>query len=175
MKRIMVMGVSAGAGKSTFARRLGEKLGINVYHLDRFFWEPGWKQASLEDFKRRQQDVTVQDEWILEGNYSITYDLRTQRADTIVYLEAPLMVCLYRVVKRWFLNRGKTRVDMGEDCTEKLDFEFIKFIVTTYHSRKKKMRIRFQEFQMLDPENRVIVLKDRKTIKSFLNHLPNNK
>ncbi|MFZ0474158.1 MAG: topology modulation protein, partial [Halobacillus sp.] len=47
MKRIMVMGISAGAGKSTFARQLGDQLNISVFHLDVFYWKPGWIEAGL--------------------------------------------------------------------------------------------------------------------------------
>ncbi|MDQ0272841.1 adenylate kinase family enzyme [Cytobacillus purgationiresistens] len=35
--RIMVIGVSAGAGKSTFARKLGDALHLPVYHLDSYY------------------------------------------------------------------------------------------------------------------------------------------
>jgi adenylate kinase family enzyme len=37
MKRVLVVG-SGGAGKSTLARRLGGRLGVEVIHLDRFYW-----------------------------------------------------------------------------------------------------------------------------------------
>jgi adenylate kinase family enzyme len=49
MRRIIVIGIP-GAGKSTFARRLGDKLNLPVYHLDRYFWSPGWKASSPEAF-----------------------------------------------------------------------------------------------------------------------------
>ncbi|ARI79049.1 P-loop NTPase family protein [Halobacillus mangrovi] len=171
MKRIMVMGVSAGAGKSTFARKLGEKLGINVYHLDRFYWEPGWKEASVEDFTRRQQEAMNQEEWILEGNYQSTYRIRADKADTIIYIDMPLSICLYRVFKRWLIHRGKSRPDLGEGCPDKLDFEFIKFIVTTYHARKKKMYKRLQDFQEIGGQKKVIALKGRKAVKTYLENL----
>ena len=113
MKRIMVLGVSAGAGKSTLARQMGEALDIDVFHLDRFFWKPGWFEASEEEFAAKQQEVVQRAAWIIEGNYSGTYDLRAERADTIVYVELPLHICLYRVVSRWWHNRGQTRDDIG--------------------------------------------------------------
>jgi adenylate kinase family enzyme len=50
MKRIMIIGISPGVGKSTFARRLGELLQVEVYHLDAYFWKPNWVEASLEEF-----------------------------------------------------------------------------------------------------------------------------
>ncbi|MCA1012506.1 topology modulation protein [Halobacillus halophilus] len=168
MKRIMVMGISAGAGKSTFARQLGDQLNIRVYHLDAFYWKPGWIEAGFPEFKSKQEEVVERDSWIIEGNYSSTYDLRASHADTIIYLELPLLLCLYRVIKRWWLHRGKTRADMGEGCEEKLDLEFIKFIVTTYHPRKKKMKKRLEAFQSMSPDKKIIALKSRKEIRDFL-------
>ena len=171
MKRIMVMGVSAGVGKSTFARRLGGKLDINVYHLDALYWKPNWIEASLEEFTAKQQEIVAQDKWIMEGNYSNTYDIRIKKADTIIYLELPLAVCLYRVIKRWMLHIGKTRSDMGSGCKEKLDYEFLKFICTTYRSRKKKMQERFQSIQAAGDQINIITLKSKKEIHSYLETL----
>ncbi|MGP4062822.1 topology modulation protein [Halobacillus sp. H74] len=168
MQRIMVLGVSSGVGKSTFAKELGRLLDIEVYHLDRFYWEPGWKEAALEDFKARQQEVVQKKAWIIEGNYSNTYDIRADKADMIIYLELPLHVCLFRVFKRRFTYRGKTRADMGEGCEEKLDADFLKFIWKTYYPRKKKMQQRFQGFQNIGQQKDVIQLKSKKEIDTFL-------
>jgi len=82
----MVLGISAGVGKSTFAQQLGDRLNISVYHLDAFYWKPGWIEAGLPEFKSKQEEVVVRDSWIIEGNYSSTYDLRASYADTIIYL-----------------------------------------------------------------------------------------
>lgn len=168
MNRIMVMGVSAGVGKSTFARELGDILNIDVHHLDRFYWRPNWVEAPLEEFSNSQQEVVAQDQWIIEGNYGSTYEIRAQYADTIIYLELPLYVCLYRVFKRWISHIGKTRPDMGEDCKEKLDYQFIHFICTTYHRRKKQMRDRFQAFEEDSSDKRVIILKNKAEIREYL-------
>ncbi len=170
MKRIMVVGVSAGVGKSTFASELGKALNRKVYHLDAFYWKPNWVEAPTEEFSKAQQDLVTQEEWIIEGNYTATFEIRTERADTMIYLELPLSVCLYRVIKRWLTNLGKTRPDMGAGCTEKLDWAFIKFICTTYYSRKKSMKDHFQSFLRLDPQNEVIILKGKPAIQSYLDH-----
>lgn len=168
MKRIMVVGVSAGVGKSTFARKIGDKLDLPVHHLDRYHWKPGWIEADKEEFREALEKVVVEDAWVIEGNYSSTFDLRLSRADTIIYLELPLRVCLYRVLKRWLTNLGKTRPDMTEGCPERMEWEFLKFIVTTYSRRKTEMRQRIGRFLERDPRNQSFVLVGQKQIDGFL-------
>lgn len=171
MKRIMVIGVSAGVGKSTFARELAGSLGINVYHLDSLYWKPGWVEASLEEFKKAQREIVMENTWIIEGNYSKTFDIRTERADTIIYLELPRYTCLYRAVKRWVMNIGKTRPDMGEGCKEKLDWGFLKYIYTTYKSRKRNMKERLYALQTQEHIKDIIILKSKHEIESYLESL----
>ncbi|HZH60979.1 MAG TPA: topology modulation protein [Metabacillus sp.] len=166
---MMVIGVSAGAGKSTFARKLSEILQIGVYHLDTMFWEPGWVEASFEDFRSRQHEIiNNHHEWIIEGNYRNTFDMRVEAADTIIYLEKPLSVCLYRVLKRWLTYIGKDRPDRALGCDEKIDAAFIKFILKTYFQRKKRMR---QQLQKLKSSKQVFILTTDKEIEFFLKSL----
>ncbi|MGV3463715.1 MAG: topology modulation protein [Heyndrickxia sp.] len=168
MERIMVIGVSAGVGKSTFARKLGEMLNKKVYHLDSYYWKPGWVECPLEEFRNAQKEIVQHTEWIIEGNYSNSFDIRTEVCDTIIYLELPLVVCLYRVIKRWLTNIGRTRPDLGEGCPEKMEWKFLKFIYTTYYPRKKKMADRFQN---LSSEKTIIVLKNKKEIREYLENI----
>lgn len=171
MKRIMVIGVSAGAGKSTFARQLGRILDIEVHHLDTLYWKPGWVEATLDEFSAGQKDMAKKDQWIIEGNYSSTQRIRSEHADTIIYLEVPLALCLYRVVKRWWANRGKTRPDLGEGCPEKINWDFIWFILSTYHRRKRNLAARLRLLQSAGPEKSVHILKGKKEIQAFLNEI----
>lgn len=166
MKRIMVIGVSPGVGKSTFAESLGKALNIPAVHLDSLFWKPGWVEASVEEFKDAQRKVVEMESWVIDGNYSNSYDVREPYADSVIYLELPLRLCLYRVIKRYWKNRGTTRPDLGEGCTEKLDVEFLKFIVTTYKRRKKQMADRLRRYE--EEGKTVIVLKSKKEIADYL-------
>lgn len=162
----MVIGVSPGVGKSTFARRLGGVTGIEVTHLDRFYWKPNWVEATLEEFSAVQQQVVQNEQWIIEGNYSSTIPIREPHADTVIYLELPLRVCLYRVLKRRVQFHGKTRNDVGEGCKEKIDKAFLKFIVSTYDARKKKMIERMQRYA--EEGKTVHYLKTSAQIEGFL-------
>jgi adenylate kinase family enzyme len=171
----MVIGISAGVGKSTFARKLGKSLNISVFHLDALYWKRDWVEAPLEEFSKAQQEIVNQDQWIIEGNFINTFEIRAEHADTIIYLELPLHVCLYRVVKRWLMNIGRTRPDMGEGCKEKLDWDFIKFIYTTYYPRKKKMNERFKSFQSLGSKKEIIILKSKQEIHSYLENIKRQK
>ncbi|MFD1032229.1 P-loop NTPase family protein [Metaplanococcus flavidus] len=169
MKKIIVAGVSAGVGKSTFARKLGNELDLSVHHLDAFYWKSGWIERDKEEFKKIQRQLVEADQWIIEGNYASSMEIRLAQADTFIYLELPLRVCIYRVLKRWIDNQGKTRPDMAEGCSEKMDKEFLKFIMTTYASRKKAMRKRAADFEASGPDRKAIILQSKKQINNFLN------
>lgn len=166
MNKVMVIGVSAGVGKSTFARQLGKMAGIEVIHLDRLYWKPNWVEAAAEEFSAAQQQVVQNDQWIIEGNFTGTFTIREPHADTVIYLELPLRVCLYRVLKRRVQFHGKTRNDIGEGCKEKIDKAFLKFILTTFGPRKKTMRERIRRYK--EEGKTVHYLKTSAQIDGFL-------
>lgn len=168
MKKIIVAGVSAGAGKSTFAKNLSDRLDIPVHHLDSFYWKAGWVERDPLEFREKQQQLVAGDTWIIEGNYASTMDIRLAEADTFIYLELPLRVCIYRVLKRWIQNYGETRPDMAEGCAEKMDKEFLKFIITTYAARKRTMRQRAIDFQASGPDRKSVILQTQKQMDGFL-------
>lgn len=84
MRRIAVIGCG-GAGKTTLSRELGEILKLPVYHLDSFFWNPGWVPTPPEEWRRIQEELVSRDEWIMDGDYGGTLDIRFGRADTIIF------------------------------------------------------------------------------------------
>src|SRR5689334_18174445 len=94
-KRVVVMG-GAGAGKSTFARLIGERLGIPVTHLDRLLFEPGWRRVERTDFEARLAELAAAEAWVADGTYGESDRTLLPRADLIVWLDQPTPLRLYR-------------------------------------------------------------------------------
>jgi adenylate kinase family enzyme len=127
MKRILVIGPS-GAGKSTLAVKLGERLGLPVHHLDRLFWQAGWVETDKSEWRRKQAAVAERAEWIIDGTYDSTLEMRLPRADTVVLLDFPRTVCMRRSLWRIFSGWGRQRPDTGDGCPERWDWSFIKWV-----------------------------------------------
>ena len=147
MRRVLVIG-PGGAGKSTFARQLGEALNIEVKHLDKFYWQAGWTKPSNHDWLKTVAELTSGDSWILDGNFGGTLELRLNRCDTIIVLDMPRLLCLWRVTKRRLLYGNRSRPDMAEGCAEKLDLEFISWVWN--YSRRSRPRV----VKLLDEHSR---------------------
>lgn len=127
MKRIAVIGPS-GAGKSTVARQLAAMLHIPVIHLDAYYWQPGWTATPSETWQAKQEELVQAETWIIDGNYSSTLDIRLAKADIIIMLDYPRLLCLYRVLKRCLYYQGRTRPDLNEGCPERIDWKHLKWI-----------------------------------------------
>ena len=100
-RRVVVTGL-AGSGKSTLAVALAARTGLPVVHLDLSFWKPGWVAPSEQEWRNKQRVVLAGDEWIADGNYHETLDLRLGRADTLVVLDMPWWRCSGRALLRGF-------------------------------------------------------------------------
>lgn len=123
MKRILVIGCP-GAGKSVFARRLREKLNLPLYYLDMIWHKPDKSTCSREEFDRKLRKILEKDEWIIDGNYLRTLEMRLKEADTVFLLDYPLEVCLAGARERI----GKKREDLPWFEAE-LDEEFRQWIL----------------------------------------------
>ena len=71
MKKILVIG-SGGSGKSTFARRLGARLSLEVIHLDAHHWRAGWVAPPKDEWRRQVEELTRRESWVMDGNFSGT-------------------------------------------------------------------------------------------------------
>lgn len=117
IKRIAIIG-SPGSGKSTMAKKLGEITGIEYHHLDKYYHNANWVPKPKEEFRNIVSELASKDEWIMDGNYRGTLDLRVNRADLVIFLNYSSVFSIYRIYKRIFkskLGRVK-RTDIPEDC-----------------------------------------------------------
>ena len=164
MKKILVIG-SGGAGKSTFAKRLGKILNIEVIHLDSLYWRPDWVETPKQEWKKRVEHLIAGDSWIMDGNYSGTLELRVEACDTVVFFDIARVTCLWRVIKRSVEYRNKIRPDMAEGCRERFDLEFIRW-VWNYKKRTRPKIVRILAENAHDKE--VIWLRSGAEAERFL-------
>ena len=126
-QRIMIVGCS-GSGKSTLARKLAEATGLPLVHLDRLWWREGWQHISREEFDVLLRAEVEKDQWIIDGNFDRTMDIRLEKCDAVIFFDLPRMVCIMSVIKRVISSYGRTRPDMGSGCPERFDLSFLKFV-----------------------------------------------
>ncbi len=168
--KISVIGYS-GSGKSTLAQKLGERLSLPVLHQDSVHWLPGWRErdpAESDGIVNAFLDAHPEG-WIIDGNYrKMAYARRMAEADKIVCLEFSRLTCLYRVIKRWLTNWGKTRPDMGEGCTEKVDWAFVRWVLRD--GRSPAIRQRRRALREQYPEKYVLLTR-QKDVDRFLREM----
>lgn len=139
MQRVMIIG-QPGSGKSTLARAMGARTGLPVVHIDRIHWMPGWQERPAPEKGRLCAEVHAQDAWIFEGGHSRTWGERLDRADTLIWLDFPLWLRYWRVVKRTLRHHGRTRPDLPDNCPERFSREFLKWIWDTRHTSRAGMQ-----------------------------------
>lgn len=92
-KKIMIIG-SPGSGKSTFARKLRDKSGLPLFYLDMIKHKPDRTEILREEFNIKLAEIIKMSEWIIDGNYQRTLEVRMEKADTIILFDLPTEVCL---------------------------------------------------------------------------------
>ncbi|MEM1321240.1 MAG: hypothetical protein AAGG75_13375 [Bacteroidota bacterium] len=163
MKRVLVIGCS-GSGKSTFATELARRTGLELIHLDQHYWKPHWIEPSKAEWTSISHQLTQKDHWVMDGNYGSTMDQRIERADTVIYLNMPTWLCLYRILKRWLQFRGRTRPSLPSDCPEKMDWTFFHYVLTFRQIRERGL---LQKLADLPEGKRGIVLRSPQAVRAF--------
>jgi adenylate kinase family enzyme len=113
-KRILICG-HAGRGKSTFAQKLSEKLGIQHYTTDDFFYKvkfnvPNEREESVQLIKR----VYEMDSWIMDGTTSRLIKPGIERADVIFVLKFKNIIPQYYfIIKRSIFRKDSLRGTWG--------------------------------------------------------------
>ena len=162
MKKIIVIGCP-GSGKSTFSKSLHKITKIPLYHLDMLFWNEDKTTVEKSFFLDRLLKVIENSEWIIDGNYGSTMELRIQKCDTVIFLDYPLDVCLDGIKER----KGKTRSDMPWIEGDEDDAEFVEFI-KNYNSQSRPKVI---ELLKRYSHKNIYIFSNRIQAKKFLNKL----
>lgn len=165
MQRIMIIGC-AGAGKTTLAQNLAERLSIPWFSLDKLHWKQGWVSTDKTIMAIRQQEVLAGDHWIIEGNYTGIISDRLACADTIIFLDFPLYICLPRVLWRCWKYRGRVRPHMAAGCSENFDPEFLRYVIAFRKERRPEL---FKLFDTFDGKQ--IRLTRKSAVTGFLQSL----
>jgi adenylate kinase family enzyme len=168
VKRVLVIG-TGGSGKSTVARRLAQRTALPLIHLDAHYWRPGWQPTPPDEWHAKVHQILRGQTWIIDGNYGGTLDLRLAACDTVIFLDLPRIVCLWRVLKRQVRYLGRTRPELSPGCPERLSWEFLTWI-WTYPSRRRGDILK--RLAGLDQLKRVVILRSSAEVEQFIVGVP---
>jgi len=164
MQRIMIIGCG-GSGKSTIAKQLQHLLKLELIHLDAHFFTGNWVEIDRDEWQTLNQTLVKKQAWIMDGNYGSTMHMRIDRADTIIFMDFPTTVRLWRVFWRTFRNHGTARPDMPPECRERFSWQFFHYILMYNPTRRKGI---LKKLDAVRPEKRIEILRNNRQVKAFL-------
>ena len=167
------MGYSA-SGKSTLAKILGEIFNIPVLHLDKVNFLPNWKERKKEESNLIVENFLKENKnFIIEGNFSkFAFDLRIKLSDKIIFLDFDRKTCLMQAIERYNKYKGTVRDSMSEGCYEKLDWDFLHWIL---FGGRTKERIKKNKILLETNKDKSIILKNREEVNEFIKKVKENK
>lgn len=168
MNRILIVG-SGGAGKTTLAIQLAKLLNLEVIHLDQHYWNSGWRENTPEEWNAKVQNLIAKDRWVMDGNYSGTLEIRAKSADTIIFLDFSTWTCLWGIFWRRIQYHGRTRPSMPENCPERLDGEFFRYVGNYRRTRRGPMLERLKRYT--SQNTKVLIFRNRREVRKWMKHL----
>lgn len=159
MEKVIIIGCP-GAGKSTFARKLKEKTGLPLFYLDMIWHKPDGTNIFRDEFDGKIKEIMKKEQWILDGNYIRTLEMRLKECDTVFLLDYPLELCLEGASSRI----GKERPDMPWIESE-LDLEFRQFIVDFPRDSLPKI---YELLKKYEKEKELHIFRKREDAEEYL-------
>lgn len=159
MEKIIIIGCP-GSGKSTFARKLRDKIGIPLYYLDLIWHKSDKSNVSSDEFDEKLLEILGKDRWIIDGNYNRTMEMKLQKCDTVFLLDFPTELCLEGVKSRI----GTKREDMPWVETE-FDEEFKQWILDF---SKDQLPYIYEKLSQYKEDKKIIVFKSREDADKYL-------
>ncbi len=141
--KINIIGTS-GSGKTTFSKQLAEILNVPFIEMDALYWGPDWTRLTDQDLFYRLRKALEGENWVLDGNYSRTQDIKWELVEVVIWLDYSFPRTLYQAVRR-ALTRILTREEFwpGTGNRESLRMLFsrdsiVLWTIQSYGRRKKK-------------------------------------
>ena len=159
MKKVIVIGCP-GSGKTTFSIKLNKCTGLPLYHLDAIWHKPDKTHIPREEFDQRAAEIFETPEWIIDGNYNRTIEMRLRQCDTVFLFDLPTEVCIQGATERI----GKGHYDLPWLETE-ADPEFLQFIKDFPNTALPKI---YELLEKYKDEKQVIIFKTREESDKFL-------
>ncbi len=160
MNKVIIIGCP-GSGKTTFSLKLNKITGLPLYHLDAIWHKPDKTHIPRDEFDKRAAEIFNTPEWIIDGNYNRTIEMRLQQCDTVFLFDLPTEVCLQGATERL----GKGRYDLPW-IEKDLDPEFEGFIKDFPKTSLPEI---YELIEKYKSEKQVIVFKSREESDEYIN------
>jgi adenylate kinase family enzyme len=133
-QRIAILGIT-GAGKSTLSRRIAQKTGLPLFHMDSLFWRGKWEEVPEAEYLRAHDEILKNNErWIIEGWVSPAMEERLKQADLIIYLDYPGWLCALRYIERAFKHRKIARPELPSESRD--HFKWRRFFLLLFRGER---------------------------------------
>lgn len=162
MKRVLVLGCP-GSGKSYLSKQLALKTGLPLTHLDNLYWNKDKQSCTREELIDKMAPILNKDEWIIDGNYHQTLEVRIARATDAIFLDFPHEVCIDGIKER--INKVRDDipwVESGEDANELIEW------TKDYNEKTRPIEL---EILKKHPEVNVVIIHSRSEMDEYLGKL----
>jgi len=163
--RIAIIG-NAGSGKSTLGTMLQKKLDLPLYHLDHYRWKPDWEKRDDAEFVAVHNQLCDKEAWIIEGVATRFFDYRASKADTIIFLDVPTWLCLYRVLKRTVMLFGTIGDSNPPGCPERMPT--LRFLCSVWSFNKEHKPLIEDILEKYRPTKRIFVVHNQHDLEHML-------
>ena len=164
--KIIVIGCP-GSGKSTFSKKISKILNLPIYHLDMLYHNSDGTHISKEELEEKLKTIFKENNnWIIDGNYQRTLEMRMKECDTIILLDYPIEICLAGAEARI----GTQREDLPF-IEEKLDENFKQSILD--FSREKLPQIH-ELIKKYKKTKNIIIFKSREEADRYIQSFNQN-